>query len=83
MVHTLGLLVNEVETHTPTQNMAYTVNYLDDGGVKEALADFESFAAEVLVVAIRKLIMDSRHGIHQAVEAMVTLAVEHCSAHLY
>ena len=40
------------------------VNYFDDGGVKEALADSESFAAEVLVVAIRKLIMDSRHGIH-------------------
>ena len=61
----------------------HMVNYFDDGGVKEALADSESFAAEVLVVAIRKLIMDSGHGIHQAVEAVVTFAVQHCLGHLY
>ena len=52
--------------HINTDNMSHRVHYLDDGGVKEALADFESFTAKVLVVAIRKLVVDSWHGLHHA-----------------
>ena len=47
-------------------SMIHRVNYFDDRGVKEALADFESLTAEVLVVAVRKFIVDSWHRVHHA-----------------